>query len=122
MVKNNRECERFMSEKEVQEKIRKLQEMQQQMQSLLVQKQNVNLQKTEFENALKELKKESGQAYEIVGTVMIKKTTKELIDNIQEKNEITVLRLNSIDKQINKITTESSELQKVITQEMQTKK
>ena len=101
---------------EVREKLGRMQEMQQQAQSFLMQKQNIQVQKLEVENALKELEnsKSSDSVFEIVGTVMLRKSSEELKTSLGEKKDIYELRLKTITKQIDKLTEESKKLQEDI--------
>ena len=97
---------------DVRDKIGRLQQMQQQGQILSMQKQNFTIQLTEIENALRESQdSEEGELYKIVGTVMLKKTKKELVDSLNEKKEIINLRLKSINKQLQDIEKKAKDIQ-----------
>ncbi len=79
----------------------------------MIQKQNVQIQAQEIENALKELEKNpNSTVYELVGNVLIKKTPQELTESLNEKKKLTDLRLESLDKQIDRITKKAQDLQK----------
>lgn len=97
---------------EAREDILKLQQLQQQLQVLMVQKQDIQVQLIEIESAAKELEKEGGgEAYEIVGSVMIKKSKPELLASLKEKKELLELRLSKLDKQIELLSKKSKEIQ-----------
>ncbi len=89
----------------------RLQNLQQQLQSFSLQKQNLQLQAVEYENALKELQN-SKEVYKIVGSIMVKKNKEEVEKELKEKKELNDMRLESYNKQIKKITEEIQELQK----------
>ena len=101
---------------EVRDEVVRLQGLQQKMQSLLVQKQNIQVQMVEINNALKELgKQKSGEdVFEIVGAIMLKKDVTELKKSLAERKEIFELRSTSYDKQIKTINADLSKLQESI--------
>jgi len=100
----------FMKDRE---EILQFQQTQQQMQVLLSQKQNLQMQSVEMENALEELgKNEKGDVFEVVGNIMIKKSSDEISKNLNEKKELMDLRLSTLDKQIEKLNEKATELQK----------
>ena len=95
------------------EEIMKFQQIQQQTQVLLMQKQNVQMQTAEIENALKEIEKtKDKEVFEVVGNVMIKKDKKMLQDSLKEKKDILELRISALDKQTNKLAEQATALQK----------
>jgi len=101
-----------------------MQQIQQKLQNFMLQKQHVQVQKIEVENALKEIKnvKKDDGVFEIVGTIMFKKSKDELNASLDEKNELFTLRLSSLDKQINTLTDEAKEIQAKITAEINKKR
>jgi prefoldin beta subunit len=84
------------------EYLRKIQESEQTMQGLLQQKQAFANQKSEIDDALKELET-ADTAYHIVANIMIKKDTKELSEGLSEQKELIDLRLKAIEKQEEKV-------------------
>ncbi len=102
----------------------KLQQIQQQLQNLMFQKQNIQVQKIEVENALKEIEnlKAKEDVYEIVGNVMLKKAPESLKSSLKDKSELFNLRINSLDKQINKLTEEAKEIQGKVSAELNKKR
>ena len=72
----------------LQEQIGKLQQAQQNLQSIMAQKQQVEMDSTEADKALEELKKanDDDQVFKHAGSILIKSTKKEL-----SKTQITVL-------------------------------
>ncbi|MCK4714493.1 MAG: prefoldin subunit beta, partial [Candidatus Aenigmarchaeota archaeon] len=92
--------------------VKRFQQLQQQLQVLMFQKQNIQVQQAEVENALKEITgSKDKELYEIIGTVMIKRTRSELKKSLKGKNEIMELRLSTLDKQINSITEQVRKVQ-----------
>ena len=103
--------------KDVQEKINKLSMMEQSLQSFLGQKQAFQSQLVEIESALEELKK-TDKAYKIVGNVMIASDKEELKKDLEQKKEMTMLRIKTIDKQEAKMREKTSELQSEVMKEI----
>lgn len=80
-----------------------------------MQKQNISVQMSEIKNALEEVTKaENTELFEIVGTVMLKKTKDELKLSLEEKKDILDLRLTTLEKQIKRFTEDSKDIQKKI--------
>ncbi|MBD3312464.1 prefoldin subunit beta [archaeon] len=98
---------------EAREKVMKLQQFQQQMQALTMQKQNIQLQESEITNALTELGSVNQEkVYEIVGNILINKKPSDLKKSLKEKQERLKLRLESINKQLKRVTSKAQDLQK----------
>ena len=85
----------------LQEQLMKLQQSQQSLQSIMTQKQHLEIEKTETEKALEELKKvtENDAVFKHAGTVLIKSTKQELIDELEEKQEMAKTRATVLEKQ-----------------------
>lgn len=95
------------------EGLKEMQNLQQQLQMMLMQKQNISMQISEIKSALDEVKKTNNtELYEIVGTVMLERKKDELEKTLSEKQEILDLRINTLEKQIKKLTERSKEIQK----------
>ena len=75
----------------LQEQITKMQQTQQNLQSILAQKQQVDMDTTESERALEELQKSSDndQVFKFSGMILIKSDKKTLIDELEEKKELS---------------------------------
>ena len=108
----------------IREEIVRLQSLQQKLQSLMMQKQNIQMQVVESDNALKELgkKQASESVYEIVGAIMLKKDVKELSKTLTERKDIFELRSKSYDKQVKNINDELTKLQEKIASSLKEKK
>ncbi|HJJ22482.1 MAG TPA: prefoldin subunit beta [Nitrosopumilus sp.] len=85
----------------LQEQIMKLQQSQQNLQSIMTQKQHLEMEKGETEKALEELKKaaDSEVVFKHVGTVLIKSTKQELVDELEEKQVMAKTRVTVLEKQ-----------------------
>jgi len=85
----------------LQEQLMKLQQSQQSLQSLMTQKQHLEMEKAETEKALEELKKitDGDAVFKQAGTVLIKSTKQELLDELQERSELAKTRLTVLQKQ-----------------------
>ena len=85
----------------LQEQIMKLQQSQQNLQSIITQRQHLEMEKAETEKALEELKKSAdGDAvFKQAGTILIKSTKKTLVDELEEKVELSKTRSTVLEKQ-----------------------
>jgi len=83
-------------------KIQQLQLLQQNLQNLQMQKQQLEGQMAEYDSALQELKT-TEKSYKIVGKIMIASSKEDLIKDLQEKKEVSQVRLNNVSKQEDKI-------------------
>lgn len=80
-------------------KIQELQILEQNLQNLLMQKQTFQIELTEIENALSDLKKSGDEVYKIVGGLMVRSNKLSLTADLEEKKKIISLRVSSIEKQ-----------------------
>ena len=85
----------------LQEQLTKMQQSQQNLQSIMTQKQHLEMEKAETEKALEELKKSAdGDAvFKQAGTILIKSTKKTLVDELEEKVELSKTRSTVLEKQ-----------------------
>lgn len=85
----------------LQEQLMKLQQSQQNLQSIMTQKQHLEIEKTETEKALEELKKvtEDDAVFKHAGTVLIKSSKQALIDELEERQEMAKTRATVLEKQ-----------------------
>jgi prefoldin beta subunit len=77
----------------LQEQIMKLQQSQQNLQSIVTQRQHLEMEKAETEKALEELKKSAD------GDAVIKSNKKTLVDELEEKVELSKTRSTVLEKQ-----------------------
>ena len=85
----------------LQEQIMKLQQSQQNLQSIMTQRQHLEMEKAETEKALDELKKiaDDDSVFKQAGTVLIKSNKKTLVDELEEKVELSKTRSTVLEKQ-----------------------
>ena len=85
---------------------------QQQYQAILLQKEQVRLQQLEIEKALEELAvTKTDKAYKISGPIMIKKNVEDLKKELEEKKEDIDLRLKTLTKAEERVTTKLREME-----------
>ncbi len=106
----------------LQEQLMKLQQSQQNLQSIMTQKQHLEMEKAETEKALEELKKvaDGDAVFKHAGTVLIKSTKKELIDELEEKQEMAKTRVTVLEKQEARVKEALKEQESKITEMMKT--
>ena len=103
----------------LQEQIGKMQQSQQNLQSILMQKQQVEMENAESDRALEELKKaaDSDQVFKYAGSILIKSDKKSLIDELEEKKELSKTKTTVLAKQEERLKTSLQEQEQKI-QEM----
>jgi prefoldin beta subunit len=103
----------------LQEQIGKMQQSQQNLQSILMQKQQVEMENVESDRALEELKKasDSDQVFKYAGSILIKSDKKSLIDELEEKKELSKTKSTVLAKQEERLKTSLQEQEQKI-QEM----
>ena len=91
--------EEKISKNDVNAKVQDLQLLEQSLQSLMLQKQNFQLESLDIENALDELKDSSQAVYKIVGPAMFLSSKAVLDKDLKNKKAIFDIRIKSIEKQ-----------------------
>ena len=91
----------------VQEQLAKFQQTQQNFQSIIMQKQQLESEKLEKEKALEELKKASDDelVFKHAGTIMIKSTKKDLMEELEERVELAKTKASLLVKQEERLKT-----------------
>jgi len=104
----------------LQEQIMKLQQTQQSLQSIMNQKQHLEMEKAETLKALEELKKvaEGDAVFKHAGTVLIKSTKQELIDELEERQVMAKTRVTVLEKQETRVKESLKEQETKITEMM----
>jgi prefoldin beta subunit len=97
---------------ELKNKIAQFQTMQQQLQLIAVQKQQLVVDKSEAEEATKELKTAKGDVYKSVGPILMKADKTSLSKEIKETITSADSRLTMLESQEQKIALKAQELQK----------
>ena len=103
----------------LQEQITKMQQSQQNLQSILAEKQQVEMENTESERALEELQKanDDDQVFKFAGSILIKSDKNTLIEELEEKKELSKTKTTVLTKQEERIKSSLQEQEKKI-QEM----
>jgi prefoldin beta subunit len=85
----------------LQEQLMKLQQSQQNLQVIMQQKQQIEMELIETDKSLEELKKaqDEDMVYKHAGSILIKSTKKELIEELEERKELTKTRSTILEKQ-----------------------
>lgn len=104
---------------QVQERLLRHQQLQQSLQSILVQKQQVELEQTEVEQALTELQKVGDDAvvYKATGSLMVKAEKPRLITELTERKELLVTRVSILAKQEERVRSQLKEVQTKLQQD-----
>jgi prefoldin beta subunit len=104
----------------LQEQLMKMQQSQQNLQAIMQQKQQIEMEKIETDKSLEELKKASDEdmVYKHAGSILIKSTKKELIDELEERKELTKTRSTVLEKQEGRLKEALKEQEAKITEMM----
>ena len=105
---------------QVQERLLRLQQLQQTLQSVLGQKQQVDLELVEIEQALSELQKLADDAviYKGIGSLMVKSEKAKVVAELNERKELLNTRATVLGKQEERYRTQLKELQTKLQQEL----
>ena len=104
----------------LQEQIMKLQQSQQNLQSVMTQKQHLEIEKAETEKALDELRKvaDTDAVFKQAGTILVKSKKQELINELEERIEMTKTRSTVLEKQETRLKETLKEQETKITEMM----
>ena len=104
----------------LQEQIMKMQQSQQNLQVIMQQKQQIEMEKIETDKSLEELRKalDDDMVYKQAGSILIKSTKKELIEELEEKKELTKTRSTVLEKQESRLKETLKEQEAKITEMM----
>ena len=104
----------------LQEQLMKLQQSQQNLQAIMQQKQQIEMERIENEKSLEELRKASDDdmVYKHAGSILIKSTKKDLIEEIEERKELTITRSIVLEKQETRLKESLKEQEAKITETM----
>lgn len=104
----------------LQEQLMKMQQSQQNLQAIMQQKQQIEMEKIETEKSLEELKKASDEdtVYKHAGSILIKSSKKELLSELEEKQELTKTRSTVLEKQESRLKETLKEQEAKVTEMM----
>jgi prefoldin beta subunit len=105
---------------EMQEKIGQIQLIQQNLENFSSQRQQFQMQQTEIETALAEMEN-SSQNYKIIGNIMVLSDKDKLRKDLEEKKEMLMIRIGSIEKQEEKMKNKAEEIQKDVMKNLENK-
>jgi len=105
---------------QVQERLLRLQQLQQTLQSVLAQKQQVELELTEIEQALSELQKVADDAvvYRSIGSLLVKTEKAKVVADLNERKELLNMRATVLGKQEERLRSQLKELQAKLQQDL----
>jgi len=97
----------------VQERLLRLQQLQQTLQSILAQKQQVEMEKSEVEQTLAEMAKTSDDAiiYKAIGSLLVKSEKTKIAADLNDRKDLLVTRSTVITKQEERIRSQVKETQ-----------
>jgi len=98
---------------QVQERLLRLQQLQQTLQSILAQKQQVEMEKTEVEQTIAELQKTADDSviYKAIGSLMVKAEKAKISEELVERKELLTTRSTVLAKQEERIRSQVKEAQ-----------
>lgn len=98
---------------QVQQRLLRLQQLQQTLQAVLTQKQQLELEFTEVEQALSELEKltDSATIYKSIGSLLVKAKKGKVTTELNERKDLLNMRINVLGKQEERLRTQVKDLQ-----------
>ena len=109
-------------EPDTEKKISELQFLEQSLQGFLMQKQSIQMEINELNNAISELNKTKDEVYRIIGNVMLKAEKEKLLKEMEEKKKIFDLRIKSMEKQEKILDEKAEKLRKEVNEALSRKK
>jgi len=98
---------------QVQQRLLRLQQLQQTLQSVLTQKQQLELELTETDQALSELEKVTDDAviYKSIGSLLVKSEKAKVTTELNERKDLLNMRINVLGKQEERMRSQVKDLQ-----------
>jgi prefoldin beta subunit len=105
---------------QVQERLVKMQRLQQTLQSILAQKQQVNVESSETEQALSELQKMTDEAvvYKAMGTILVKTERTRIISELTERKDLLSTRVTVLQKQEERLRNQLKDIETQLRQDL----
>lgn len=100
-----------------QEAQNKLMQLEQSLEQFSIQKKQFQSQRIETESAMDAIKGEN-EAYKMIGNLMVKQSAVELTKELKEKKETLTIRINTLEKQEEKLRAEVKEVQNALLKKM----
>ncbi len=95
---------------EINEKIEELKILESNLQSILTQRQMIQMELNEIENALSELEDYDDEIYKMVSGLMLKAKKEDLVEELEEKKNAANVKIESIERQEALIDKKASEI------------
>jgi len=105
---------------QVQERLLRLQQLQQTLQTVLAQKQQVEIELTEIEQALGELQKMTNDTviYKTIGSLLVKSERAKITTDLNERKELLNTRATVLGKQEERLRSQLKDLQAKLQQDL----
>ena len=105
---------------QVQERLLRLQQLQQTLQGVLTQKQQLELELNEVEQALSELEKLTDAAviYKSIGSLLVKSEKTKVTTDLNERKELLNMRINVLGRQEERLRTQVKDLQEKLQRDL----
>ena len=91
-----------------------IEEIEQTLHHFLMQKQQLQSQLLEVENAFEETTKTKDQVYQIVGPIMIQKEKESIIKDLKTRKEVLEVRVQNIEKQVQQLKDKVASMKKEV--------
>jgi prefoldin beta subunit len=101
---------------QLQEQLLRLQQLQQTLQAVITQRQQLELENSEIDQALDELVKMEDESliYKSIGSLLVKSEKNKIVDELRERKELLNTRIQVLSKQRSRMEERMKSLQKVI--------
>ena len=105
---------------QIQQRLLRLQQLQQTLQGVMAQKQQLELQLTEAEQAVSELEKltETAVIYKSIGALLIKAHKTQVTTELKEREELLKMRIDVLGKQEERLRTQVKDLQEKLQRDL----
>jgi len=105
---------------QIQQRLLRLQQLQQTMQSVMAQKQQLDMQLTDVEQAASELEKldETAVVYKSIGALLVKSEKDKVTAELTERKELVKMRVDVLAKQEERLRTQVKDLQEKLQQDL----
>ena len=105
---------------QIQQRLLRLQQLQQTLQGVMSQKQQLELQLTEVEQAITELEKldETAVVYKSIGALLVKSEKDKVTTDLTERKELLKMRVDVLAKQEERLRTQVKDLQEKLQQDL----
>jgi prefoldin beta subunit len=105
---------------QIQQRLLRLQQLQQTLQGVMAQKQQLELQLNEVEQAANELEKlnETAVIYKSIGALLVKSEKDKVTTELTERKELLKMRVDVLAKQEERLRTQAKDLQEKLQQDL----